>query len=234
MHVKAWLLVAALCSTACEKVTTYEPSPEKRQQDIDNQSLKEAKGLAEKSDLEGAHKKLSQIAIDSPSRRTGEFTEIENRWAEGQLAKADAEKDLTKKIALLEDVSKASDVSGSIRAKASDRIALATPDPRIPPVFLNYDPVLAHENMEKCKELQKNGKVGEAKKLLADRVFGGIASPEEGNLLSALCLDAKDKECALKLEDLGVLKKGSFDAFLKGPPPAPTGSCAACAPPPKK
>lgn len=230
---KAWtctlvVLLVVLLAAGCEKVVTYEPSPEKRQQEIENQSLSEAKALAVKGDLEGAHKKLAQISGDAPARRTVEFVEIENRWAETQIAKADAEPDLTKKLALLTDVSKASAVSPELRAKASNKLALATPDPALPPLLVNYDPVAASANIAACKELLYAHKMKEAKELLYPRVMGGIASPEEKNMLTTIC--ANDASCVHALQDAGVVS-AEVAKTLMGGDTSPAGACTSC---PKK
>lgn len=228
---KAWICALALCLVACDKVVTYEPSPEKRQQDIENQSLSDAKALAVKNDLEGAHKKLSQIAMESPVRRTPEYVEIEDHWAEAQIAKADAEPDTTKKVALLEEVSKASAVSPELRAKASNKVALAVPDPALPPTLVNYDPELAKANLAKCKDLLHDRKLKEAKDLLYPRVMGGIASPDERSMLVALC--ARDAPCVNALHDAGVVDDNKARALMakEGPMPSGRGECTMC---PKK
>lgn len=224
-------VAVALCG--CEKVTTYEPSPDKRQQDIENQSLADAKKLAETGDLEGAHKKLAQISVGAPARRTGEFVEIENRWAEGHIAKADAEHDLTKKVDLLQEVSRASDVSPELRAKASNKAALAIPDPALPPNLVNYDPELAKANVAKCKQLLAERKSKEAKDLLYPRVIGGIASPDEKEMLTILC--AKDAPCVNALQDAGVIDDNIAKSLLGKSPVVKTdgGHCTIC-PQPKK
>ena len=133
-------------------------------------------------------------------------------------------------------MSKASSVSAPYRSKASDKIALATPDPRVPPILLNYDPVLAKENLEKCTELKKHNKLAECKKNLVARVLGGIGSPEEADLLAGLCMNDKDRACGAGLEDAGILKPGMFDQVLKGAPPttASGSACPMCPPPTKK
>jgi hypothetical protein len=101
---------------------------------------------------------------------------------------------------------------------------------------LNYDPVLAKETMAKCVELQGQGKFPECKAILSKRVFAGIASPEEGETLVAICMTMKDRTCGLNLEDAGVIKPGVYDlAQKRSTLPVPgTGSCAACGTPPKK
>lgn len=206
--VKARLLVALLL-VACDKTPAYEPPPEKRVMDIEAQSFAEAKALAAKNDLEGAHGKLSQVNADAPMRQTPEFRDMEDRWATARISQADAERDKDKKVALLSDVQKASSVSAELRAKASNKIDLAYPDPAIPPPLRNYDPALAEANVAKCKELMNAKKFKDAQALLLPRVLGGIASPEEAQLLLTICFTfTNDKDCTSKMEDAGVIPAG--------------------------
>ena len=227
---KAWLLFAlALGTAACEKLVTYEPPPEKRAMDGEKQAMADAKALATKGDLEGAHGKLSQISVDSPIRATVEFHEIEDHWAQGQIAKADAEKDKTKKLALLEDVAKASAVIPEIRGSASNKIALATPDPAIPQMLANYDEAVASANIAACKELLIKHDMKGTRDLLLPRVFAGIASPEERDMLLATCAFIKDKGCIGRLEDAGLVGAGMSDKMMSQDAlPITSGACASC------
>jgi hypothetical protein len=208
------LLCAAFLIVACDKTPTYEPPPEQRVMQVEAKALEDAKALAVKNDLEGAHTKLTQVNPDAPMRSTKEFREIEDRWASARIAQADAEKDPDKKVSLLQPVQKAISVSPELRAKASNKIDLAYPDPKIPPPLRNYDPALAEANLAKCKELIDAKKYKEAKELLLPRVLGGIASPDEANMLAVLCTHASDdKDCTMRMEDAGVLPAG-FNAAL--------------------
>lgn len=200
--------------------------------DAEHQAMADAKALATKGDLEGAHGKLLQISPDAPARMTPEFHEIEDRWAQAQIAKADAEKDKTKKLALLQDVAKASAVSPEIRGSASNKIILATPDPAIPQMLVNYDPEAASANIAACKELLLKHQMKEARDLLIPRVLGGIASPEERDMLGSICAATKDKPCMGRLEDAGLVSPGMTEKVMNLDT-RPTGSACALCPKPK-
>jgi hypothetical protein len=227
----AFALILASPLAACDKVVTYEPPPEQRVMESEKKSFDDAKSLAAKGDLDGAHGKLSEINIAAPARQTPEFLDIETRWAKAHIAKADAEKDAQKKIAILQDVANATSVPGDLRAQASNKIAAATPDPAIPPILVNYDPEVAAANVAKVKELLNDKKMKEAKAIICPRVIGKISSPDERQLCVEICAGMKDKQCLKDLEDAGALEPGSADKFLAPPPKIPKGLTAPSAKP---
>lgn len=217
----ALLVLLATSVAGCEKVVTYEPPPEKRAIDSENQAMTDAKALAAKNDLEGAHAKLAQISQGSPLSSTPEFQDIENRWAKDQIAKADAEKDKTKKLALLDTVSRSTTVSGELRAQASTKAAEATPDPAIPPPVYTWDPALARANLAKVREVLTKNQIKAAIGLLEPRVFAGIGSPEENSLLASLCAQEKDKACLATMSDAGILAPSASQVVDRSPPRKP-------------
>jgi hypothetical protein len=202
---KRLLLASLVVLAGCDKPVTYEPSAEKRTADIEHQSLDEAKGLDARGDVEGAHAKLSQIKPDSPLRSTPDYQNIENKWAQLLLDKADREQDKTKKIALLDTVAQATGVSGELRAKANQKLEAANPAPAIPPPEQSYDPKEAAERLAKAQELGKQRKTREARDLLLGPVTAHKAAPQEASLLVSLCVTTKDTECLNALSDAGVV-----------------------------
>ena len=105
---------------------------------------------------------------------------------------------------------------------------LAAPDPGLPPILVNYDPELAKANIAKCKELLLQQKMKEAKGLLYPRVIGGIASPDEKEMLISLCV--KDASCVNAMQAAGVVNAAMAKSLMANDP-TPPGSCASC---PKK
>lgn len=220
MRALALTLLLALCLAACGKLVTYEPPPEKRALDAENQAMEEAKALAAKDDVFGAHGKLLQISAASPLRSTPEFQDMENRWAKAQIAKAEAENDRRTKLALLDEVSRAPSVSGELRATASGAAAAAAPDPAIPTPALAYDAPAAAANMAKVREALDKRQLKQARALLEPRVLGGHASPEEIGALQTLCLNDKDKACFDKMADAGAVASGTWESLTR--PRAPS------------
>jgi pSer/pThr/pTyr-binding forkhead associated (FHA) protein len=114
---------------------TPPPSPEKT-------ALDEAKALCASGDCEGAHKKLeTAIAGASALRATQDFKDIETRWADQVLARADAETEIGAKQAMYQRVSQAMGVDPTRRKAAADKLQqleaiiepVALPAPPPPP-----------------------------------------------------------------------------------------------------
>jgi hypothetical protein len=73
-------------------------------------------------DCEAAHDKLATILESSPVRSSAEFRDLENRWADQVLAKADPEGDASRKRALYQRVSQAATVEPARRKIAADML----------------------------------------------------------------------------------------------------------------
>jgi hypothetical protein len=198
------VLVLLVALVGCDKT---EPAPVAF--DPDKQSLATAKELAVKGDLEGAHRKIAQIPLDSAVRQSGEIGEIETQWGRARIANTDAG------IDSLREVANASNVSPDVRNQASNKLALIESEPKMPDLLSHYDSNLAEANLEKCRALLGQKKMKEPRDLLYPRVTGGIGSPEERDMLVAICTLSKDKDCLLELEKLQLVDKRTVEDALK-------------------
>ncbi len=85
--------------------------------------LGEAKRVCDMGDCETAHGKILEgIAAGSPLRDSDDFKLIEVAWADGMLAKAEREVDVTKKREILHEVEQADTVDATRRKLANDRL----------------------------------------------------------------------------------------------------------------
>jgi ABC transport system ATP-binding/permease protein len=85
--------------------------------------LEEAKELAAQGDLDLAHNRLITGLPNSSSLRDGpEARDIEARWADSVLARADQEQDMAAKRMLLNSVAQATTVDGARRRSAADKL----------------------------------------------------------------------------------------------------------------
>jgi len=198
-----WLIFAVVLS--CDKPVTYEPPPEKRVADVEHQSFDEAKSLAARGDIEGAHSALTKIKSDSPLCSAPEFVDIQNRWAKARLEAASKEPDKKKKLALLEPVAQSQTVGGEIRAQANQKIDEATPDPAIPPPDYGYDRPAAIVRYNKAKALYEQGKAKDARDLLIGPVTSHNCAPEEIDLLESACYALQDRQCEAQLVRAGII-----------------------------
>jgi pSer/pThr/pTyr-binding forkhead associated (FHA) protein len=85
--------------------------------------LEEAKDLAAQGDLDLAHNRIVTGLPNSSSLRDGpEARDIEARWADSVLARADQEQDVAAKRMLLNSVAQATTVDGARRRSAADKL----------------------------------------------------------------------------------------------------------------
>ncbi|HEY5240185.1 MAG TPA: FHA domain-containing protein, partial [Polyangiaceae bacterium] len=88
----------------------------------DQQAIADAQRLIASGDFEGAHEKLSTLADGAAARSSPEFKDLENKWADQELAHADAEQDFNRKRALYQRVSQEVAVDAARRKAAADKL----------------------------------------------------------------------------------------------------------------
>jgi pSer/pThr/pTyr-binding forkhead associated (FHA) protein len=103
-------------AAAIEAVAPAPPSPGRV-------ALDEAKALCAAGDCDGAHAKLAAAIEDSsPLRSNADFREVETKWADQVLARADAETDSNIKQSLYQRVSQDMAVDSARRKAAADKL----------------------------------------------------------------------------------------------------------------
>ncbi len=88
----------------------------------DQQAIADAQRLIASGDFEGAHEKLATLADGAAARSSAEFKDLENKWADQELAHADAEQDFNRKRALYQRVSQEVAVDAARRKAAADKL----------------------------------------------------------------------------------------------------------------
>lgn len=88
----------------------------------DQATLDDAKHKCAAGDCETAHDELAGIPAASPIRGAADFKDVENRWADQELAKGDAEVDPSKKRRLYQRVAQDLAVDASKRKVAADKL----------------------------------------------------------------------------------------------------------------
>ena len=174
--------------------------------------LEEAKALAQKNDLAGAHKKLASISDTSPLRDDPAFKEIEAKWADSMFEKAAAATDATEKRTLLNLIATTPTVDAERRSKAANMLQEveppATPDPTAGPrpVYAPGTgapptagtPATAKTTDPKpVADLPPSGPLDNEsiRKNLGPRVWSGKASEGEIKALKAACSALGDRAC---------------------------------------
>jgi pSer/pThr/pTyr-binding forkhead associated (FHA) protein len=111
----AWVYTRPHAERVSAVAVTAAPSP-------DRSIVELAKKLCAGGDCEGAHERLATIAESSPVRGSPDFKDVENRWADEVLAKADHETDLATKRAMYQRVAQAMTVEPGRRKLGADRL----------------------------------------------------------------------------------------------------------------
>jgi pSer/pThr/pTyr-binding forkhead associated (FHA) protein len=88
----------------------------------DQATLDDAKRKCAAGDCETAHDELAGVPAESPVRATADFKDVENRWADQELARGDAEADSGKKHRLYQRVAQDVAVDASRRKAAADKL----------------------------------------------------------------------------------------------------------------
>jgi len=127
----AWLYTrrAPEPHAAAETLAAAPPSPGRV-------ALDDAKAMCAAGDCEGAHAKLAATIEDSsPLRGTPEFRDVETKWADQVLARADGEPDSNVKQSLYQRVSQDMAVDSARRKTAADKLQqLETVSNSLPPL----------------------------------------------------------------------------------------------------
>ena len=88
----------------------------------DQQAVADAQRLLASGDFEGAHEKLATLPEGAAARSSQDFKDVENKWADQELAHADAEQDFARKRALYQRVSQEMAVEPARRKAAADKL----------------------------------------------------------------------------------------------------------------
>ncbi len=168
-------------------------------------AMEEAKRLCANNDCEAAHSKLvSAIAESSRWRESQDFKDLESRWAEALLTRADASPDPGTKRSLYQRVSQTMSVDPERRKIAADRLqqldtsgGTALADPTDLPAAQGA-PLNKSRVEERERQLAVQGTADARlvlKQQLEPRVYGGRASEAEIRLLISTCKELGDRSC---------------------------------------
>ena len=86
-------------------------------------TLGEAKALLDKGDVDAALRKASEIPEASNARKTADYRQIQGAWADALFAQAAAKSDPAQKRALLDQISRATNVDSIRRKRAASELS---------------------------------------------------------------------------------------------------------------
>ena len=111
-------------------VTTHGSTPEPELassagEPVDSavRTLAEAKALFDKGEIDAAVRKAAEIPEASNARKTADYRQIQGAWADALFAKAAAASDPVQKRALLDQISRATNVDSIRRKRAANELA---------------------------------------------------------------------------------------------------------------
>jgi hypothetical protein len=194
-------------------------------EDPGKKQLEEAKALADKGDLEGAHKKIAEIATTSAALKDPAVADIEGKWADKAFADADADGiEPQKRVEMLWGVATTPTVDDARRRKASDKlkeVGVDVPEdpvqlPRGAPLSLpsGWTPKAPTTAPPAGSILKPAGSVDRRPIEQPKAVMGDLMArlpalnERETKMLIGLCQEAGNQSClAQAARHLGELKK---------------------------
>ena len=213
--VAAWMMRPKTGDVATTPSSTATVAPE-------TQALADAKKLClAGNDCDTAHEEInSEIAKDSPLRGSADFHDIEQKWGNMMLARADGEADIVKRRRMLSQVTKTATVDDALRKVAQaklDEIADTATSPDELPLagrdggvlydagvlkhldagHPSYDAAVATAPTSTTTASADLGQqaINGNKAGLEQKVYGGHGSPHDIALLRSLCREVGDKNC---------------------------------------
>ncbi|MEO7036362.1 MAG: FHA domain-containing protein [Polyangiaceae bacterium] len=85
-------------------------------------TLADAKALLDKGDIDGAERKAAEVPEASNARKTPEYRQIQDAWADALFAKAAATSDPAQKRAFLDQIARATTVDSIRRKRAANEV----------------------------------------------------------------------------------------------------------------
>jgi ABC transport system ATP-binding/permease protein len=119
-------IVVALAVVVATRGSTPQPSiAAGAAEGVDSatRTLQEAKALLDKGEIDAAARKTAEIPATSNARKTADYRQIQGAWADALFAKAAASPDLAQKRALLDQISRATNVDSLRRKRAASDLA---------------------------------------------------------------------------------------------------------------
>jgi len=113
------VVIATRGSTPEPEIATGTAEPP----DAAMRTLTEAKSLLDKGEIEAAVRKAAEIPQTSNARKTGDYRQIQDAWADGLFAKAAAAADPAQKRAFLDQISRATNVDSVRRKRAANELS---------------------------------------------------------------------------------------------------------------
>jgi hypothetical protein len=176
---------------------------------------------------------LARIPESSPVREEQEFKDLEGRWADAMLARAEKATDPNEKRKILNEIFEATGVDADRRQKAADMLTAMgdAPKPPIPgatpggrrlpvgttpagtsPAGTTSPPATSSTKTDTKTPTTPQGETkydeNSARRALEAKVWGGSASEAEIRMLRAICSSQGDRVCRDRCTQMLKAKAG--------------------------
>ena len=196
----------------CSRREPPPPPPPPTPAQVDKDFLESAMHQCFLVDCESAHGRASQIAADSPLRASDDFRAIEFRFEVDQLLHAEAEPDLDKRRALLDQFRSNPGADAELRTAAAERLARLGGGPmsssgslRAPTAAPTPRQTVARATPHRIAKLMKSKKPADyqaARALIEPRIYSGTASADDIKAMTTICKAQKDNACLKTIKTL--------------------------------
>jgi hypothetical protein len=194
----------------CSRREPPPPPPPPPPAQVDKDLLESAMHQCFTVDCESAHSRAGQISTDSPLRSTDDFRAIEFRYEVDQLLHAEAEPDVDKRRALLDQFRQNPNADADLRTAAAERLARLGSGQRfelrlVPDGGADGGADGGSSDAAEIAKLMRTKKPTDyqaARLLIEPRIYSGTASPDDIKAMTIICKAQKDNVCLKTLKTL--------------------------------
>jgi hypothetical protein len=204
-------LVLVFCLEGCSRREPPPPTPPPPPAQVDKDLLESAMHQCFTVDCNSAHSRASQISAESPLRSTDEFRAIEFRFEVDQLLHAEAELDVDKRRALLDQFRQDPNADAELRTVAAERLARLGGGQRFELRLGGADGGTdggvdgGSSDAAQIATLMRTKKPADyqaARLLMEPRIYSGSASLDDVKAMTIICKAQKDNVCLKTLKTL--------------------------------
>jgi hypothetical protein len=206
----AGLIVVALAAGSCSRPDTPPPPPPAAPAQVDQGIVDLAFHDCFTGDCDRAHAHLSQVAPDSPLRRSDAFRAVQYRFDADRMLRADVEPDLAQRRAAYQAIADSQGTEPVLRLSAAERVSRlgAGLTGRSREVALNAKADAGEAAPDEAAELLRQSRSKDAsdqshvRAVIEPRIFAGKGSPSDVAMLRTVCKAQGDDKCLGRLAHL--------------------------------
>ena len=204
------LLLVALAAGGCSRPDTPPPPPPAAPAKVDQDIVDLAFHDCFTADCDRAHAHLSQVAADSPLRRSDTFRAVQYRFDADRMLRAEVEPDLAQRRAAYQAIADSPATEAVLRLAAAERMSRlgAAPSGHAQEIALNAKADAGNVAADEAAELLRQSRSKDAsdqshvRSVIEPRIFAGKGSPTDVAMLRSVCKSQSDAACLRRLDHL--------------------------------